>query len=285
MTIYISTGGYPNLKAEDVSKSFIEEGIFSIELSGTTYHSDIISNLSKLKEKVNFQIHNYFPPPKKPFVLNLASEDSEISKMTLSHLYHAIECCKKLNSNFYSFHAGFLCDIKVTEIGKKVKKRFLQNREKSINLFLERVLKISDKAKKEGIKIMIENNVLSKKNKTEFDDNPFLMCNSEECLKIVNNTPENVKLLVDVAHLKVSSNSLNFDPIEFTKKCEKIIGGYHLSDNNGFSDTNEPFTEKSWFWDNIRSDLDYYSIEVYNQNTHELKLLKDMVKNKLKLSD
>ena len=173
MTIYISTGGYKNLKAKQVAKDFIKDGVNTIELSGTSYYEEIISDLCQLKEEANFQIHNYFPPPKKPFVLNLASEDSEISKMTIEHIGHAIECCQQLNSNFYSFHAGFLCDIKVDELGKRVKRKTLQNRKKSIDIFLERVLKISNTAKENGIKIMIENNVLSKKNQLELSGNPF----------------------------------------------------------------------------------------------------------------
>ncbi len=285
MTIYVSTGGYKNLKAEEISKSLLEEGIDSIELSGTMHHPEIISNLSLLKKKINFQIHNYFPPPKKPFVLNLASQDSIISKMTIEHIEHAIECCQKLNSKYYSFHAGFLCDIKINELGKKVEKKILQNRRISIDLFLERVLKISNKAKEAGIKIMIENNVLSKKNQIEFQGNPLLMCDSKECIEIISNTPDNVSLLLDVAHLKVSANSLNFDRVEFIKKCNHIIGGYHLSDNDGMSDSNDPFSEDSWFWEHIKPDVDYYSIEVYNQSHKRIKFLKDIVKKKLKILD
>lgn len=284
MTIYVSTGGFKNSKIDEISKSLLKEGIDSIELSGTIYYPEIISNLLLLKEKINFQIHNYFPPPKRAFVLNLASEDTEISKMTIAHIENAIECCQKLNSKYYSFHAGFLCDIKVSELGKKVEKKILQDREKSTDLFLERVLKVSNKAKEAGIKIMIENNVLSKNNQIEFQGNPLLMCDSKECVKIINNTPENVKLLLDVAHLKVSSNSLRFDPVEFIKECNHIIGGYHFSDNNGLSDSNDPFSEDSWFWNYIKPDLDYYSIEVYNQSYSKIKLLKDMVENKLKNS-
>ena len=38
MTVYVSTGGYRDSKAEEISKSLMEEGIDSIELSGTMYH-------------------------------------------------------------------------------------------------------------------------------------------------------------------------------------------------------------------------------------------------------
>ena len=62
------------------------------------------------------------------------------------------------------------------------------------------------------------------------------MCDSIECKKIITKTPKNVKLLVDVAHLKVSAKSLKFDTEKFFNDCNDLIGGYHLSDNDGLSD-------------------------------------------------
>ena len=41
------------------------------------------------------------------------------------------------------------------------------------------------------------------------------MGDPEETLKIMKNSPNNIKLLVDVAHLKVSANSLNYNQIYF----------------------------------------------------------------------
>ena len=133
-----------------------------------------------------------------------------------------------------------------------------------------------------GIKIMIENNVFSANNKKEFEENPLLMCDAEECLKIFKQVSPDVKLLLDVAHLKVSANSLNFDPAEMMKKCSKYIGGYHLSDNTGLSDSNQSFLKDAWFWNYLKTDLDYYSIEVYGQSTNKMKELVDMVDKKLK---
>ena len=42
MTIYISTGGFNTSKAEDISSNFLNIGIDTIELSGTSYHPNII---------------------------------------------------------------------------------------------------------------------------------------------------------------------------------------------------------------------------------------------------
>ena len=90
----------------------------------------------------------------------------------------------------------------------------------------------------------------------DFDDTEY----------ILNNIDDNVHLLIDVAHLKVSANTLKFDPFEYLKVFKDYTKGYHLSDNNGLSDSNSQFLNDSWFWPHIRKDLNYYSIEVYNPN-------------------
>ena len=51
------------------------------------------------------------------------------------------------------------------------------------------------------------------------------MVDEPECTEIMNRVRNNVKMLVDVAHLKVSSNSLNFDRISFLKN---LISGFLL---------------------------------------------------------
>ena len=55
------------------------------------------------------------------------------------------------------------------------------------------------------------------------------------------------------------------------KPFKNIIGGYHLSENNGKIDSNKPFTNKSWFWKLLNKNLNYYSIEVYNESIIKIK--------------
>ena len=283
MTIYISTGGLKFLSAVQAVESLYKNDVKEIELSGGLYHPNLIKDLGKFVDKgLKFQIHNYFPPPKKPFIINLASEDKEIRNLSLNHVFEAIRSCRVIDANYYSFHAGFLCDFNISEIGKKINKRKLCNRSKSIDLFLESLNKISKFAEDNGILIMVENNVLSKKNLLEFDESPFLMCDTDETLKIMHNSPKNIHLLIDVAHLKVSSNSLNFDPGLYFSKCNNFIKGYHLSDNNGLSDTNNVIREDSWFWKYLKKDLNYFSLEIYGETISSLKKIKKICQTKLK---
>ena len=117
-----------------------------------------------------------------------------------------------------------------------------------------------------------QNNVLSLKNFNEFGQNILLMVDYKESAEIMKKINlENVKMLIDVAHLKVSSNSLNFNPKVFLEHLDECIAAYHLSENDGTSDDNEKFREDSWFWPFLKKDLDYYSIEVYNTTINELK--------------
>jgi len=282
VTIYVSTGGYKNFSAPEAATELLRAGINNIELSGGRYSETIIKDLLRIKNKTKFQIHNYFPPPKNPFVFNLASLDKNVVNQSLAQVDNAIKTCVELGSNYYSFHAGFLCDLEVSELGKPIKKRKINDRKICTEVFIERVKQISKKAENKNVNIMIENNVLSFNNKKQFEGNPLLMCDTQECITIVKELPKNVKLLIDLAHLKVSANSLNFDPIEMIEKCKPYTGGYHLSDNDGTKDSNRPFNKYSWFWDYIKKDLDYYSIEVYDIKMSEMIELRNILNSKLK---
>ena len=279
--ILVSTGGYKDKTALEVVNYFFEHEILEIELSGGQFSDNTLQDLNKFKNTVSFCVHNYFPPPKIPFVLNLASMNNEIFIKSFEHMKASILLAKSLGSSFYSFHAGFLIDPKVNELGKRIISKKMNSRLYAKEIFIERVNQLADFAYQEGVSLLIENNVLSYKNLIEFKGNPLLMADPDETAEIMQEINSNVGLLVDVAHLKVSSNSLKFNPEIFFTKCERWIRGYHLSDNDGLSDSNSPFTEEAWFWPHLKKDIQYRSIEVYNVTPKTLKELKNLTAIKL----
>jgi sugar phosphate isomerase/epimerase len=279
--IYISTGGFRDKSADVVSIELSRAGIKAIELSGGAYSGTLLNDLQALAPNIDFQIHNYFPPPKDPFVLNLGSLDPRVGERSVAHVEQALEWCGAIGGDRYSFHAGFLLDPKVDELGKRIPSRSLFDRDKCIEVFVSRVTRLAEIAAKAGISLMIENNVLSAKNAQEFSANPLLMCDPQECLEIMGSLPAGVMQLIDVAHLKVSANSLNFDPAQMFELCGHRIAGFHLSDNNGLEDSNKPFGEDAWFWPHLKSDVDYYSVEVYSCTPGELLQQAILVRSKL----
>jgi sugar phosphate isomerase/epimerase len=279
--IYVSTGGFGKISFKKAVKILNNEGIETIELSGGKYYKikKIVNFFNKQNNK-NFCLHNYFPVPKKNFVINLASSNNKIYKKSVLNIKKSINMSHKINSKFFSFHAGFLFDPPPNLLGGSFKKVNLDNRFQALKRFSKRVENLSRYAKKKNVKILIENNVITKENLDRFGDNPFLLTSPNEILKFFKNCHSNVGLLLDVGHLKVSSKTLGFDLVSSHENLKPIIEGYHLSDNNGKKDSNNEFSENSWFFKKLKLDIKYISIEVYTKNLKILKKLHNLIKKK-----
>lgn len=281
MNIFVSSAALKNNSIAKVSKKFENAGIKNIEFSGGLYERNVLKKLKKLQKKQNILIHNYFPRPKKDFVLNLASANKFILKKTETFIKKSILLCSKLNIKYYSFHAGFLIDPQIKMLGKKIKKMTLQNRDESLKRFIIRTNKLAKFAKKYNVELLIENNVLSKKNYLVFKNNPLLMTSYQEMIKIMKNTPSNVNLLIDVGHLKVSAKTLKFNMKNTLLKVNKWVKGYHLSENNGLEDSNNFFNSKSWFLTILKTNVDYISLEIYSKNLKKIKAQVNFIKRNL----
>ena len=279
--IYLSTGGFQNLTPQSVIQKFNKKGIKSIELSGGKYvdQKKVIKFLKK-RNDLNYSLHNYFPVPKKKFVINLASIEKTIFKKTFSNIKKSINISSKLNSKYFSFHGGFLFNPNIKDLGKKFAKVKLQNRKKSMKLFLNRVNLLAEEAKKNNVKILIENNVITKENYKRFNRDPLLLTHPKEIIDFFKKCHKNVGLLLDVGHLKVSAKTYGFNLFKAHEMLKPYIEGYHLSDNDGLKDSNKEFTKNSWFFNGLKKDVKYISIEVYSKNLKKLKSLQHLIKKK-----
>ena len=261
--IYLSTGGFSSKTFLQTSQLFNNKTIKAFELSAGQYTGTLDLDLMQVQDNFNIALHNYFPVPKEPFVFNLASFNVEILDKSMAHAKKAINLTAKFGGEFYSFHAGYLLDPDVSELGNKINKKKLNSRSEGLEQFIKNVNELAVCANESGITLLVENNVLSKANFESFNNNPLLMTGPEETKIVFERVNDNVKLLIDVAHLKVSANTLKFDPVSYLNKFKSITAAYHISDNNGLEDSNEPFTIDSWFVEHIRKDLNYYSLEIY----------------------
>ena len=101
--ISISTGGYKKLSGLEAIKYLKKNNIFCIELSGGKYLKNQINKITPFKNKLNLKIHNYFPPPRRPFVINLASNNKMILKKSIDHIKINFICKRKLETIFIVF--------------------------------------------------------------------------------------------------------------------------------------------------------------------------------------
>ncbi|MDB9357948.1 sugar phosphate isomerase/epimerase family protein [Nodularia spumigena] len=268
--IFISTGGIRHRSAATSARSFYDHGITAVELSGGVFSPTYETDLKSLAGDMVLQVHNYFPPPEKPFVFNLASADSEVSQRSVSHVRSAMRLALALNHPVYSFHAGFRISPKVSDLGQTLGKYSLLDRNKALVQFGEQVIQLAEEAKREGVLLLIENNVLTKTNLETYSEDPLLLTHPDEIAEFMEEMPSNVGFLLDVAHLKVSSTTLGFDLVKAHEKIKPWIRGYHLSDNDGNVDSNHPVTESSWFWPVLNPQLDYYTLEIYRSSIQQL---------------
>ena len=243
--IYISTSCVKHNKIKDSVEELAENGFQNIELSGgTEYYENFETDLLELKDKynLNYRCHNYFPPPKKPFVLNLASLNDETFQMSFDHLKKVVALSSRLGADKFAFHAGFFIDIKLSEIGKKLSRDNLFDEKKSVDRFCGAYDIVKEQAK--NVSLFIENNVFSKTNAETYDgENPFMMTNFNEYKSLKEKIDFN--LLLDVAHLKVSAKTLGLDwKSEFENMIE-VSSYIHISDNDSLHDLNNQLTRDS----------------------------------------
>ena len=268
--IYVSTSGCSRDSLER-AREFISSGISNVELSGGSYVSEIEIRLRNLKSAAHkFMLHNYFPPTQEPFVMNLASLDDNIRDKSIKLAKYAIDLSGLVESKYYGVHAGFLVDPEVAELGKPIAPREMLSRELGLKIFIESILTLSDYAVSKGIKLLVENNVLSNKNLKNFHGNPFLMVEPEEIRSLVELFGNRIGLLLDLGHLNVSSNSLGFGRVEVLLDLADVTVGYHVHSNDGLTDQHLKVESTAWYLPHLRNDVEFFTLEVHSQDLDEI---------------
>jgi hypothetical protein len=203
--IYISSLAFLGKPVEEIIE-ICENNNYNLEFSSGMPFNKSMTEIY-LNTSIRRQPHNYFPDPKIPFVLNLASENDIIRNKSIDHCKKGLELAKHSNSPFYAAHAGFCIDPNPSELGKKISINEKINKEVSKDHFLNSISEILILADELEIDFLIENNVLAPFNFN--GENPLLCCEFND----INWLFEEVKhlrfgLLLDTAHLKVSCKTL-----------------------------------------------------------------------------
>lgn len=250
--IFLSTNVFRRKDLRYILKMCRKHEYQTIELSQCNgFDKNIRRLLIKYREKYNFRflLHNYFPPPKSSFVLNLASTNPQILNASRRHCKLAIDICADLIAPVYSVHAGACYDPRPNELGKKMGKHEISPKKEAQGILIESLQEISAYALKYNITIAIENHVLDPFHFIGNKYNLLFGVTADEILGIIKKTAtKNLGVLIDVGHLKISAKTLNFSPFEFIYKLLPLTKAFHLSDNDGRIDEQGDIQKTSWFW-------------------------------------
>ncbi len=207
-----------------------------------------------VKQGTPVVLHNYFPPPEEPFVLNLASQTPEILEASRRMCREAINWTAAHGGDFYAAHAGYVADLPDEILGKPEQQRELDpagfcDREVARETFYESVLELTRHGKACGVRFLIENHVVAQES-GETGRELLLMVDAREFLDLeryLSEQGEAAGMLLDVGHLKVSSRSCGFKRERFMDEVQHLAAAYHLSDNDGCRDQHRPFDASAWF--------------------------------------
>ncbi|MDA9560991.1 sugar phosphate isomerase/epimerase [Schleiferiaceae bacterium] len=267
--LYISTLAFLGKDVKEILK-ICEENSYNLEFSSGMPYDERMSEIYR-NTSIQRQPHNYFPDPKIPFVLNLASENDIIRNKSINHCKKGLELAKHSNSGFFAAHAGFCLDPSPNELGHKIEIKGKYHKDKHKALFINSVLDILETAESLDIDFLIENNVIAPFN---YDgvNNPLLCCDYGDIVWLFSKIKhEKLGLLLDTAHLKVSCKTLELNLSDEFKKISPFIKAFHHSDNDGNSDSNLKLTSDYWFWDYIKDYQNYiHVLEVKALNISEI---------------
>lgn len=246
--IYASSGAFLSRELAPLLDEAAAAGVTHVELSsGVAWGADNLEVVRRNRHRFRFLVHNYFPPPERPFVLNLASADPEIRRRSLAHCRGAMDLAHELESDLFTVHAGFAIEPKVSELGRPITGE-AGDIEVAYRIFRDTVGDLLAYGEGRGVRLGIENNVVAPFNLRHGRNAFLLMATAEEIGRLAADIPSpRLGFLIDSGHLNVSATTLGFDRGAFLETIGPRVLGWHLSDNDGTADSNRPFGDDAWF--------------------------------------
>ncbi len=248
MNAFISSSLYPNTSLDYALNKCLSYFGKNIEISAPHNFENIESLkkiLLKFKNKnVNFILHNYFPRPKKDFVLNISTSNTNILNKINEHIYSAIDLSHFVDSKIYGIHAGYLADSEANEEGSFIFKDNKNSYKTAIKNSASLLSKVSEYGKKKNVKILVENLF-------PFNNiNNSLFCTFSQIKDFMGEVTNDIGILIDLGHLQISSK---FYGLSVEKELDNILNLYsdrifevHLSENDCINDLHKSLDKNSW---------------------------------------
>ena len=267
-TLYFSTYCLShNHSFPDILAKFEKLGVRNVELG---VNLDNSLDYGKIIRDYDFEyiIHQYFPPPKTNFIINLASENKKILDSSLNQIINSLDFCSDNKIDLISFHSGFRSD---PSNDFKFNSKVISPYETAFNIFKDSIIKLAEYAKERDIKIAIENNVLAEYNLKDNANKYLLFCEEWEFERLFNEIDyDNVGILLDLGHLKVTTNTLGFNIDEFIKNLKNKVVAVHIHENNGKIDQHRCIS---------KGDRVFKILDTYFKDSEVLKVLECDIKN------
>lgn len=244
MTVYVSTAAVSAPRELwAILAAYRDVGIDRVEL-GFCDLDDVHALGPRLRSLgLDYLVHNYFPPPPDPFVLNLASSDRELARRSLEMVLEAIDLTAELGAPFYSVHAGWITDPIGFDGTSFVLPDPRPGEEAEARSRLADALGVAlARAEERDVGMLLENNVCT-------DDlrGKLLVLEADDLTALLRELGSSrLGLLLDTGHLNVTARTLGFDRLAFVDTVASYVRALHVHDNDGVVDQHRPIESGTW---------------------------------------
>jgi sugar phosphate isomerase/epimerase len=237
--LYVSTSCLPTHHYIERLNILEKQDVSAVELGYCPARS---VNLGSVVEEYpfNFIAHNYFLPVSGEFIVNLASPDDKIRQRSISYVKDGIDFCARHDIERYTIHAGFRVDPD-TDFQFEIKE--MPSLSRSMETFVHALERVLQYAESQGVRVGVENNVV-RPHHVEDGSPVVLLSNPEEVAMLINCV--DVDLLLDIGHLNVAANTLDFDQERFLSLVAPHVCSIHLHTNDGKTDQHNPVDPGDW---------------------------------------
>jgi sugar phosphate isomerase/epimerase len=254
VSTYVSTSCLKN--GSDIFKVldiYSEIGISKVEL-GCVHKHIPDSQLRRIKQYgLDFLCHNYFPPPEEPLVINLSTQNQDLMKRIKEQIRHSIDFCHEMGIDLFTFHAGYRAEPDFNL--RYASPVHVIPYEQAFMTFAEALAEVNEYALKQGVRIGVENHVISGGSFID-GQNPYcILYSSQEFERLWSLVPSsNLGMLLDLGHLKSTAFWMNLDKNDFIEKIKGKVLAFHVHDNGGRADDHRMVEKDSWFLKVVSSD-------------------------------
>ena len=245
--IFISTYAIQN-SLEKIRS--IDELQINLELGYNKDNQHPAEYLNQFQYNHGLIAHNYFLPPSSDFVLNLASQSESILEKSIEYYKEAIDFCAQYRIHSYGLHGGFCFEAEPQDLGKNQTELKRYPKQAAKQTFFQSIDILLAYAKAHHVELCVENNVVTKDNLVDGQNDLYLMSDASDFEELLNlYRDKGLKILCDLGHLNITAKTLGIDRFEFIDKLLPDISIIHLHDNNFNQDQHLPFTKNTWFMD------------------------------------
>ena len=210
MTVYASSGAFRSRAIDDVIDDALRLGVTHVELSSGLAHTPALDPAIErgMGAGLHFLVHNYFPAPAEPRVLNLTASDPDDLAWSRAHCKRALDLSAKVGGGFYSLHSGYAAALKAHQLGlpdvqAEAFKHARIDREAAYQLMIASVREVADYAATKNQALVLENNVISPIYLAKAPANPLLMTGADEIVRFMSEVDrKNVGFLIDMGHAR-----------------------------------------------------------------------------------